>query len=69
MTYFQENAWTEGRMEGQEDRQTLFHRNLTATVGGPKISEMSFLQSKSTEVNMQQVPNHSTLPEIIVIIF
>ena len=33
---FQENAWTEGRMEGRKDGQTLFYRTFTATAGGPK---------------------------------
>ena len=31
MIQFQENAWTEGRMEGQKDGQTLFYRTLPAT--------------------------------------
>ena len=32
---FQENAWTEGRTEGQKKGQTLFYRTLPATAGGP----------------------------------
>ena len=40
MTQFQENAWTDGRMEGQmegqKDRQTLFYSSLPATTRGPK---------------------------------
>ena len=40
MIQFKENAQadrrTEGQTEGQKDRQTLFHRTLTATAGGPK---------------------------------
>ena len=32
---FQENAWTEGRTEGQKNGQTLFYRTLPATAGGP----------------------------------
>ena len=47
MIQFQEIAWTNGKedrkteewMEGQKDRQTLFHRILPATGGGPKIKE------------------------------
>ena len=35
MIQFKENAWTEGQMEGQKDRQSQFHRILSATVGGP----------------------------------
>ena len=35
MIQFQENAWTEGRMEGWKDGQTLFYRTLPATAGGP----------------------------------
>ena len=36
MIKFQENAWTEGWIEGQKDRQTLFYRTLPATAGGSK---------------------------------
>ena len=39
MIEFQENAWTERRMEGRErrkDGQTLFCRTLPATARGPK---------------------------------
>ena len=39
MIKFKENAWTDGRTEGQKDRQTLFYRTLSATVGGPKTQK------------------------------
>ena len=37
MIQFQENAWTEERMKGRKDRQTLFYRTLPVTAGGPKM--------------------------------
>ena len=39
MIEFQENAWTEGRMEGQ-DGQTLFYRTFPATPGVQKLTDM-----------------------------
>ena len=36
---FQENVWTEGRMEGQ-DGQTLFYRTFPATPGVRKLTDM-----------------------------
>ena len=39
MIQFQENAWTEGRMEGQ-DGQTLFYRTFPATPGVQKLTDM-----------------------------
>ena len=35
MIQFKENAQTDGKMEGQKDRQTLFYRTLPANAGGP----------------------------------
>ena len=40
MIQFQENAWTEGRMEGQKDGQTLFYRTFPATPGVQKLTRM-----------------------------
>ena len=40
MIQFQENAWTEGRMEGQKDGQTLFYRTFPATPGVQKLTDM-----------------------------
>ena len=40
MMQFQENAWTEGRMEGQKDGQTLFYRTFPATPGVQKLTDM-----------------------------
>ena len=39
MIEFQENAWTEGRMEGQ-DGQTLFYRTFPATPGVQKLTDI-----------------------------
>ena len=35
-----ENAWTEGRMEGQRDGQTLFYRTFLATPWVQKLTDM-----------------------------
>ena len=40
MIQFQENAWTEGRMEGQKDGQTLFYRTFPATPWVQKLTDM-----------------------------
>ena len=39
MIQFQENAWTEGRIEGQ-DGQTLFYRTFPATPRVRKLTDM-----------------------------
>ena len=39
MIEFQENAWTEGQMEGQ-DGQTLFYRTFPATPGFQKLTDI-----------------------------
>ena len=39
MIEFQENAWTKGRIEGQ-DRQTLFYRTFPATPGVQKLTDI-----------------------------
>ena len=36
MIQFKENAWTDGRKDGQKDGETLFYRTLPANAGGPK---------------------------------
>ena len=36
MIQFQENAWTEGRTEGQKGKQTLLYKTLPATTRGSK---------------------------------
>ena len=36
MIQLQENAWTDGLMEGRKDGQTLFYRALPATTEGPE---------------------------------
>ena len=46
MIQFKENAWTDGQKDGRTDgqkdgrmdEQTLFHRTLPASAGGPIIS-------------------------------
>ena len=48
MIQFQENALKDGRTDKQKDadRQTLFHRTLLATTGGPirpVIIKLSFI--------------------------
>ena len=41
MIQFQENAQTEGRMEGQKEGQTLFYRTFPATPGVQKLTDMT----------------------------
>ena len=40
MIQFQENAWTEGRMEGQKGGQTLFYRTFPDTSRVQKLTDM-----------------------------
>ena len=46
MIQFQENAWTEGRKDGQ----TLFHSTLPATAGGPNTSQKEVPKKSSAKL-------------------
>ena len=58
MIQFQENAETDGKMdgrtEGQKDRQTLFHRTLPADVSDPKVQKIVKI-AKINEENLHTI--------------
>ena len=45
---------TERWMEGQKDRQTLFHRTLPADVSGPKVQKIVKI-AKINEENLHTI--------------
>ena len=46
MSQFRENLWTDGRMDGRTDGQTLFYRTLPTEAGGPKKSRKNLVTRK-----------------------
>ena len=53
MIQFKENAQTDGKMEGQKDRQTLFYRTLPANAGGP----INFFYSTANQLSKFRTKN------------